>query len=551
MALYLGFDLSTRGLTALAIEAGVGGDRRDVVFERALDFDAELPRYGTSHGVLPSDDPLIRESSPLMWAEALDRLMAEVARSGLDLSRLRAVSGAAQQHGSVYLNPTAAATLARLDPAHPLAGQLGGAFSRKQSPIWLDASTARQCAQITEALGGPAAVARLTGSRAFERCTGPQIRKFHDHDPASYKRTATIHLISSYAASLLAGTRAPIEPGDGAGMCLMDLAAKTWSPAALKATAPDLAKKLPKLGESWTVVGPLARYWRERYRLPAASVVAWSGDNPCRMIGVGLTAEGALAVSLGTSDTLFGPMKEPRTDPSLGGSVFGSPTGEYLGLVCFANGALARDHVRGDYGLDWPAFSHVLQETPPGNGGGLMIPWFAPEITPNVLAPKIHPWGLDPSDARANVRAVVEGQMMALANHSAWMGVKVREIRATGGAATNREILQVMADVFGADVVVVGAGGGGRDTAALGAALRAFHADELARGGGHAMPWEEVVAGFTEPWPSSTVHPVPAHTAIYDDMRRVYAACEAFALGMGPDPTQRVAEFGRGLGARS
>jgi sugar (pentulose or hexulose) kinase len=94
-----------------------------------------------------------------------------------------------------------------------------------------------------------------------------------------------------------------------------------------------------------------------------------------------------------------------------------------------------------------------------------------------------------------------------------------------------------MADVFGADVCIVGGG----NAAALGAALRAYHADELARG--HEMPWPEVVAGFTEPWPASTVHPIPAHVAVYAEMRKVYAACEAHALGKGPDPAQVIKAF--------
>ena len=54
--------------------------------------------------------------------------------------------------------------------------------------------------------------------------------------------------------------------------------------------------------------------------------------------------------------------------------------------------------------------------------------------------------------------------MMALANHSAWMGVTPRTIYATGGASANPDILQVMADVFDADVLRFDA----TDSAALG-----------------------------------------------------------------------------------
>ena len=36
-------------------------------------------------------------------------------------------------------------------------------------------------------------------------------------------------------------------------------------------------------------------YWQARYGLPPAKVVAWSGDNPCSLVGVGLVREGRLA----------------------------------------------------------------------------------------------------------------------------------------------------------------------------------------------------------------------------------------------------------------
>ena len=540
MAIYLGFDLSTQGLTAIAIE--VEAARRAVVFERSLAFDDALPRYETLNGVFPGEG-LVVHSSPLMWAEALDRMMAIVAtESGLDLSRVRAISGSAQQHGSVYLNPTAHTTLESLDPSRPLVQQAGGIFSRKHAPVWMDSSTSAQCAEITRALGGEQAVARLTGSRAFERFTGPQIRKFYQYDPAAYKRTETIHLVSSYAASLLAGTRAPIEPGDGAGMTLMDLAGKRWAPSALEATAPELEQRLPSLRDSWTVVGPLAPYWTRRYGFPGAKVVAWSGDNPCSLIGAGLVDEGAVAISLGTSDTLFGLMREPRTDPSLAGSVFGAPTGDYMALVCFKNGSLARERVRNEHGMDWAAFSQALRETRPGNGGAIMLPWFEAEITPNVLEPGVRRYGLDQADSPANVRAVVEAQLMALANHSRWMGIKVREIRATGGAAANLEILQVMADVHDAEVRRLKV----ENSACLGAALRAYHADELSEG--RRIPWNDVVAGFVEP-EEPAIRPIARHLPVYAELKEIYAACEAHTLGHGPNPTPRLADFRRRFSA--
>ena len=500
MALYLGLDSSTQGLTAIVLD--VNGDRRTIAFQSALHFDEALPKYGTRHGVLPSGDPSVAQAPPLMWAEALDVMLGRVAKSGLDLSRLAAISGSAQQHGSVYL-----AGLEVRDSSCEVR------LSREVAPVWMDSSTSVECAEIAAAVGGDEVLAAHTGSRAFERFTGPQIRKFFKQSPNHYIATSRIHLVSSFLASLLIGGDAPVDPGDGSGMNLMDLETRAWWPPALDATAPGLAARLPAIVPSDTVIGALSPYWQHRHGLPACRIVAWSGDNPCSLIGTGLVREGIVAISLGTSDTIFGLMTEPRVSRNGVGHVFGSPTGEFMGITVFRNGSLARERIRDQFGMSWSDFSRALAEAPPGNQGKTMLPWFEPEITPRVLVAGVQRFKLDVDDGPGNVRAVVEAQMLAMKRYSAWMGVDIRTIYATGGASANRAILQVMADVFGADVYqfVVG------NTAALGAALRAFHADAK------TVAWEDVVRGIAEPVASSLVRPIAANHEIYAASVRLQA----------------------------
>ena len=109
--------------------------------------------------------------------------------------------------------------------------------------------------------------------------------------------------------------------------------------------------------------------------------------------------------------------------------------------------------------------------------------------------------------------------MMALSRHSEWMGVTPERIHATGGAAENREILQVMADVFGAPVHWFPA----PDAAALGAALRAWEADT-------SLPWTEIVSAFATPSHDSHVRPVAANVTTYRLMRPRFEELERRAL---------------------
>jgi xylulokinase len=524
--LYLGFDCSTQSLTAIVIE--VDRDRTHVVFETSFTFDGALPGYGTKYGVLPASGPGIAASPPLMWADALDLMLGKIVASGLDLRRLAAISGSAQQHGSVYLNADAPAALMDMDPAAAPAAQMTNCLSRPVAPIWMDCSTTLECAEITGAVGGAPIVIRRTGSRAFERFTGPQIRKFFKQQPGAYAATDRIHVVSSFLASLLAGRHAAIDPGDASGMNLMDLAERSWWPAALDATAPELARKLPPIAAPWTIAGTLSRYWQMRHHLPAARIVTWSGDNPSSLIGSGLVREGVAAVSLGTSDTIFGLMRKPLTDPSGAGSVFGAPTGDFMGLTCFANGSLARERIRDRFGLTWSTFSAALGATPPGNDGRILVPWFDPEITPQVLVPGIRRFGLAPDDGPGHVRGVIEGQMLSMALHSRWMQNEMHTIHATGGASANRDILRVIADVFGAEVRQFQV----TNSACLGAALRARHADLVADGA--PQPWEQIVNDVVESLIAGRVAPRLDHHARYRELMRRYAECEALALSDRP-----------------
>jgi xylulokinase len=533
MPLYLGLDSSTQSLTAIVIDS----DSKAVVYESSLNFDQELPQYGTTHGVLPRAQPDVAMSSPVMWADALDVMFGRIAKSGIDVNRIAAICGSAQQHGSVYLNRRAAAGLGSLDPSLPLAAQVSSMLSRTESPIWMDSSTSAECREITEAVGGAGPLSQHTGSRAFERFTGPQIRKFFKTEPAAYEATGRVHLVSSFMASLLAGADAPVDPGDGSGMNLMDLSSGDWWEPALSATAPGLRDRLPQVRPAWTIAGTLSSYWRQRHGFPAARVVAWSGDNPCSLIGTGLVREGRVAVSLGTSDVIFGLMEAPRVDGTGTGHVFGAPTGAFMGLTVFKNGSLARERVRDAFDLSWPDFSKLLESTPYGNKGRIFLPWYEPEITPPVSTAGVHRYGLAEDDVAGHVRGVIEGQMMAIARHSRWMEVDVDTIYATGGASANRQILQVMADVFKARVYQLEVG----NSAALGAALRARHADAAADGA--ALPWEQIIAGLVEPVAASRIEPRPeAHTA-YVDLMKAHAACEAHALGCGPDPSDALRAF--------
>jgi len=518
---FLGLDCSTQSLTALLIrqddEANPASTR--IILEKSLNFDETFPEFGTRNGVLPGR-PGEAHTPPQLWVKALETLLKGLREDGVDFASIAAIATSGQQHASVYLNAAGGHTLTHWQGEKGLAEQLEGGYSRATSPIWMDATTSQQCREITETLGGPAAVCALTGSECFERFTGPQIRKFAQENPKAYAETRHILLVSSFIPSLLAGQIVGIDPGDGAGMNLMDLSKSRWDGRAMVATASNLDLKLAPVIASDTVVGPIDPWFCRRFGFAAdCRILPGTGDNPSSLVGLGLISRGRIGVSLGTSDVLFAHLTEPKTDPSGSSHVFGSPTGTFMALCVYKNGSLAREAVRKTYGLTWDRFSQILAETRPGNDGRILLPYFDTEIIPRIAKAGVKRIGLAEDDAAGHVRGVVEAQMMSMRLHSEWMGEKPSAISATGGASQNAAILKIMADVFGVPV-------SRQETAAaaaLGAAVRAQHG--YLKAVGKPASWESLTDPHLKP--SFTVEPDPEAHRVYGEMAKAYAKAEA------------------------
>ncbi len=500
----LGLDSSTQSLSAVILDTDSG----EIIAEDSVNFGNDLPHYHQPHGYDESGVNGEVHANPLMWLEALDLLLGQMRESGVDFSAVMAVSGSGQQHGSVYLRSCFGEKIAALDSAQDLKGQLAGCLSRESSPIWMDSSTRVECEEVAAAVGGDKNVCAKSGSIAIERFTGSQIRKFSKINPRAYAETGVIHLVSSFLASVLAGKNVAIDHGDGAGMNLMNLAAGEWDEDLVNATADGLVEKLPPLAPSATISGPISPYFVEKYGFsPTCETVIWSGDNPCSLIGMGAASPGKLVISLGTSDTVFAAMPEPRTDPNGFGHVFGNPAGGYMSLICFKNGSLAREAVKEEFDLGWEAFEKEgLAATPTGNGGLMMLPFYEPEITPRLdTGGPIFSQEAKPS-AEQSVRAVLEGQFLNMRAHFGWLGVEPTRVSITGGASANDGIAQVIANVFGVPVDRLDVPG----SAGVGAGMRAAHA----LGGNLA----ELEAAFCQAKEGSTIEPEAGAKAVYDEM---------------------------------
>ncbi|MFW9817972.1 MAG: xylulokinase [Candidatus Thorarchaeota archaeon] len=531
--LFLGLDCSTQSLTGLIIEFKSG----KIKYWYNVNFDEELPQYQTQNGIVSLGYDKVH-SYPLMWIEALELLFTKFSNNNIPLFEIKAISGSAQQHGTVYLTNEFETVLLNLDIKKSLRSQIEPTLSQQTSPIWMDSSTHKQCEEIRNKLGGLESAVSILGSDIIERFSGPQIRKFYQENLEEYNNTSIIHLVSSFLASILLGKNAPIDHGDGAGMNLMNISKKQWDDRALEATAPNLKNKLPSLGPSQSNIGKLSSYFVTKFGFnPNTWLVVWSGDNPNSLIGVGLTEKGKAAISLGTSDTYFAYLQDLYLDLKGEAHVFGSPTGDYMGLICYKNGSLARERIKDKFNLNWEEFSNLINKSPPGNNGKIMLPYFFPEIVPHVLKPKVYRFGFDENDIYGNIRGIIEAQFLSMKLHSNWIGEKPKEIYATGGASVNRNILQILANIFNVKVRMFEV----TNSAALGAAFRAAktYYDSIEE----KKSWDEIIHRFIEVQQSFVLEPDKKFKELYGDMIELYAKFENYILRKGKNPESARLKF--------
>lgn len=144
-----------------------------LIHEAKVNFDTDLSHYGTQKGVLTNPDKGEIFAPVAMWLEAIDLVLLRLKEQGLDFTKVKGISGAGMQHGTVFWSKNAESLMGRLDPAKGLLYQLkpgdkegGGVFSHPFSPNWQDASTQKQCEEFDKALGSPEKLAEVTGNSA-------------------------------------------------------------------------------------------------------------------------------------------------------------------------------------------------------------------------------------------------------------------------------------------------------------------------------------------------------------------------------------------------
>jgi xylulokinase len=235
----------------------------------------------------------------------------------------------------------------------PLYGEGKALYNVK---LWCDTSTAAECAQLTDAAGGEAALIAETGLPMRPGYTAPKVQWLKNHKPELFARLRHILLPHDYINFLLTGEYTA-EYGDASGTALLDIRRREWSAKIANLIDPAVTGYLPRLISSDQSAGTVSAAAAKQFGIPPGAIVAaGGGDNMMGAIGTGTVRDGSLTMSLGTSGTLFGFSNTPVVDPPGNLAAFCSSTNGWLPLLCSMNCTVASEEFRGLLGLDVKAF---------------------------------------------------------------------------------------------------------------------------------------------------------------------------------------------------
>ncbi len=483
-SLVIGIDSGTQSTKTLVVDAKSG---------------KVLGSASEGYDLLPNLPPGAKEQNPETWREAtLKTIRKALKQAGAKSGEVKAIGVSGQQHGFVPLDSKGEVI--------------------RPAKLWCDTSTAGECDEITQKLGGFKATVREIGNAVLPGFTAPKILWLKKNEPKNFARLATVLLPHDYLNYWLTGVKV-MEYGDASGTALLDVRKRKWSKGLLGAIDANLEEKLPPLISSDRPAGFLQESTAKALGVGTNVVVsAGGGDNMMGAIGTGNTRPGVITASFGTSGTIYACAGKPVVDPKGEIAAFCDSTNQWLPLLCTMNVTVATEMVRNDFGLNHEKFNATAAIAPPGADGLMLLPYLEGERTPNVPAGTGVYFGVNTRTFTAEhfARAAMEGVTMGMnygLRRLSELGVKPTQIRATGGGAKSKLWRQIMADVFNAEVVTLKVSEG----AAYGAALQALWC--WRNQSGDKVSIQEITDEFVELNKAETARPNAKNVAIYAELQ--------------------------------
>lgn len=449
MRYLLGLDIGTSGTkTALFDENG------NTIKTATYGYELFQPKVGWA------------EQNPEDWWKAcVEGIKDVIKNSGVSCNDIKGIGLSGQMHGLVLVDENNQVI--------------------RNSIIWCDQRTEKECEYITEKIGRERLIS-ITGNPAMTGFTLSKLLWVRNNEPENYKKIKKILLPKDYIRFRLTNVFAT-EVSDASGMQMLDINSRDWSTELLNELEID-KNILAPVYESVVVSGHVTKETAEITGLAeGTAVVGGAGDQAAGAIGNGIVSEGIISTVIGSSGVVFASTDTPRFDK--GGRVH---------TLCHA--VPGKWHVMGvtqGAGLSFKWFKETFcqkeiedckenklniydvltakaAQSKPGANGVIYLPYLMGERTPH-LDPNVKGGFLGVSLINNHddfIRSILEGVSFSLKNCLDIiedMNVNIHDIRVSGGGAESEVWRQILSDIFGYSLTTVKASEG----PALGVAILA------------------------------------------------------------------------------
>ena len=432
MKYLLGVDLGTSSTkTVLFDEMGT----------RVASATVEYPLYQPQNGWAEQD--------PKDWYEAtIKTIKAVLEDSGVNATDVLSLGIAGQMHGLVLLDAE---------------GEV-----LRNSIIWCDGRTQKQCDEITETIGRKQLI-EITANPALTGFTLGKILWVRENEKEIFERAKTVLLPKDYVRYKLTG-KLNMEVSDASGMNLLNISTRQWSDEIIEKL--DLDRTLfPEICESAEVVGTITKEISEITGLSQETqVVGGAGDNAAAAIGMGVCAKGRAFTTIGTSGVVFAHSDEVTVDKDGRVHTFCAATkGGYTVMSCTLAAGLSLKWTRDNLceeemqeaqetGEDvYNIMTNKAMESPIGANRLLYLPYLMGERSPILDSDARGAFlGLSGMHEKKDmIRSVMEGVMYSqrhCLDVLREMGVAPTTMLACGGGGKSPFWRQMMADIFSCPV---------------------------------------------------------------------------------------------------
>ncbi len=449
MKYLIGIDLGTSGTkTVLFDECG----------KALASSTVEYPMYQPQNGYAEQD--------PLDWWNATcETSKAVIKEAGINPSDISGIGISGQMHGLVMLDENGKVL--------------------RNSIIWCDGRTEKQCEEITNTIGKERLI-ELTANPALTGFTLGKILWVRDNEPEIFEKCKRVLLPKDYVRYCLTGEFAT-EVSDASGMNLLDIKTRDWCDEIIEKL--NLDKSIfAKVYESIDITGYVTDEASQITGIAKGTpVVGGAGDNAAAAVGMGVVKSGRAFTTIGTSGVIFAHTDKPNVDPQGRVHTFcAAVPGAYTAMSCTLSAGFSLKWFRDNFctsemetadgmGVDpYYLMDKQAEKIEIGADKLIFLPYLMGERSPLLDSKARGAFiGLSGIHNKYNMlRAVMEGVMYSqktCLEVLKEMDVLPKEMLACGGGGTSPLWRQMMADVFDCPVNTIS----NKEGPALGVALLA------------------------------------------------------------------------------